>query len=348
MVPWGQNGAAAMLVELLRAGLQVKCIDAPFRLADREFPAGSFVVRVLAQPAAARAGLHDRMRRWSGAHGVTPVCADSSWIDEGPSFGTGDGHTLRAPRVAMAWDRPVNTYSAGWLRYLLEQRYGLPVTAVRTRDLTRTDLDRFTVLVLPEGRYASELRGSGAAAIKGFVRRGGVLVTLGSATRWLSADDVGLLASASESRDRPAAAKAAADDAASRPRFDYEAAVRPEKESPPSTPGAILRVRVDDRHWLGFGYPGEASVVHDSSHILTPVKLDRGTNVARYAEGDQLVRAGFLWEENRAQLPQKAYLVHQPAGRGHVVAFAEDPNVRAFADGLNLMLMNALLLTAGR
>ena len=30
--------------------------------------------------------------------------------------------TLRAPRVAMAWDRPVNTYSAGWLRYLLEQR----------------------------------------------------------------------------------------------------------------------------------------------------------------------------------------------------------------------------------
>lgn len=348
VVPWGQNGAAAMLVELLRAGLQVKCIDAPFRLADREFPAGSFVVRVLAQPAAARAGLHDRMRRWSGAHGVTPVCADSSWIDEGPSFGTGDGHTLRAPRVAMAWDRPVNTYSAGWLRYLLEQRYGLPVTAVRTRDLTRTDLDRFTVLVLPEGRYASELRGSGAAAIKGFIRRGGVLVTLGSATRWLSADDVGLLASASESRDRPAAAKAAADDAASRPRFDYEAAVRPEKESPPSTPGAILRVRVDDRHWLGFGYPGEASVVHDSSHILTPVKLDRGTNVARYAEGDQLVRAGFLWEENRAQLPQKAYLVHQPAGRGHVVAFAEDPNVRAFADGLNLMLMNALLLTAGR
>ena len=88
--------------------------------------------------------------------------------------------------------------------------------------------------------------------------------------------------------------------------------------------------------------------MHDSSHILTPVKLDRGTNVVRYADGDRLLRAGFLWEESQAQLPNKAYLVHQPRGRGHVVAFAEDPNVRAFADGLNLMLMNALLLTAGR
>ncbi|MEC7724783.1 MAG: hypothetical protein VYD05_04670, partial [Planctomycetota bacterium] len=100
--------------------------------------------------------------------------------------------------------------------------------------------------------------------------------------------------------------------------------------------------------WLGFGYAGEASVVHDSGHILTPVKLDRGTNVARYAAREELVRAGFLWDENARQLPEKAYLVHQPHGRGHVVAFAEDPNVRAFADGLNLMLMNALLLTAGR
>ncbi|MEC7724147.1 MAG: hypothetical protein VYD05_01455, partial [Planctomycetota bacterium] len=206
VVAWGQNGAASMLVDLLRGGAKVKCVDRAFRLGEQAFPAGSYVVRVHAQPAALRDELHDKMRRWSEAHGVTPFCADSSWVDEGPNFGTGDGHTLRAPRVAMAWDRPVNTNSAGWLRYLLEQRYGLPVTALRTRDLTRTDLDRFTALVLPEGRYASELKGSGAKALQGFVRRGGVLITLGSATRWLSAEDVGLLASSAESRDQPKAA----------------------------------------------------------------------------------------------------------------------------------------------
>jgi hypothetical protein len=359
VVSWGQNGAAAMLVDLLRAGAKVKCIDRPFTLAERSFPAGSFVVRVHAQPEALRAGLHAQMRQLARTHGVTPVCADSSWIENGPSFGTREGHLLRAPRVAMAWDEPVNTYSAGWLRYLLEQRYGLPVTALRTRDLTRTDLDRFTVLVLPEGRYERELQGAGCKAIQGFVRRGGVLVTLGSATRWLSGKDVGLLATGAEPRDRPKGAskeggaeKGAKQDGErqrdAEAAFDYDAAVRPDEEAPPSTPGAILRVTVDDRHWLGFGYDGEASVVHDSSHILTPIKLDRGTNVVRYADELLLLRAGFLWDENRKQLPEKAYLVHQPHGRGHVVAFAEDPNVRAFADGLNLLLMNAVLLTAGR
>lgn len=367
VVPWGANGSAALLVELLRMGVQAKCIDEPFTLDAQKFPAGSYVIRVPNQPA----NLHARMATLARMHGVTPYCADSSWIEEGPSFGTRRGHVLKAPRIAMAWDRPVSTYSAGWLRYLLEQRYGLPVTALRTRDLTRVDLDRFTVLVLPEGRgYAKALGSSGQKAISGFVQRGGVLITLGSATQWLSSEGVGLLATTAERRgeglakapDTKGTAKkddAKKDDdkkdadkkgeASDKDKgFDYEKAIRPDKESPPSTPGAILHVLVDAKHWLGFGYDGKADVVHDSSHILTPIKRNRGTNVVRYAKSADLVRAGFVWEESLKQLPEKAYLVHQPHGRGHVVAFAEDPNVRAFADGLNLFLLNAVLLTAGR
>ena len=348
VVRWGENGAAALLAELLRMRVKVKCIDEPFQLGEHEFPAGSYVVRVHDQPP----NLHEKMVELSRMHGVTPHAADSSWIEDGPSFGTRRGHTLQAPRIAMAWDRPVNTYSAGWLRYLLEQRYGLPVTPLRTHDLTRVDLDRFTVLVLPEGRgYGRTLGSSGSKAIQGFVRRGGVLVTLGSATQWLSGDGVDLLATSAEKRGEHLATSGEKGDKKKEgkdKRFDYEVAIRADKESPPSTPGAILRVVVDGVHWLGFGYAGNANVVHDGSHILTPIKRNRGTNVVRYAKKDELVSAGFVWEDSRNQLPEKAYLVHQPHGRGHVVAFAEDPNVRAFADGLNLFLLNAVLLTAGR
>lgn len=373
VVPWGSNGAGAMLAELLRGGARVKCIDEPFTIGEQRFPAGSFVVRVLAQPEPLRDGLHARITELARRHGVTPHCADSSWVDDGPNFGTGTGQLLRAPRLAMAWDDGVGTYSAGWLRYLLEQRYGLPVTAVRTADLTRLDLDRYTVLLLPSGRYGDVLGGGAVRAIKGFVQRGGVLVTLGSATDWLADEAVGLLASRSESRSadgrKPADADPAGDDAKGEaqpgddaPRegtekgtdkgadepFVYRDAIRPDDEPPPSTPGAILRAVVDATHWLGFGYDGDANVVHDGRRILTPVKLDRGTNVVRYAPREQLLLAGFAWPESLDQLPDKAYLVHQPHGRGHVVAFAEDPNVRAFADGLNLLLLNAVLLTPGR
>ena len=372
VIPWGTNGAAALLVELLRMGVKAKCIDEPFMLQDQKFAAGSYVVRVHDQPA----NLHANMADLARTHGVTPLCADSSWIEEGPSFGTREGHTLKAPRIAMAWDRPVSTYSAGWLRYLLEQRYGLPVTALRSHELTRVDLDRFTVLVLPEGRgYGKVFGETGGKAIQGFVRRGGVLVTLGSATQWLSSKGVDLLATQRESRGEHMVADSTADgvkakadspeigagkvDAGKSQKpaavqgkkavaFDYDTAIKPDKESPPSTPGAILEVTVDSKHWLGFGYDTTASVVHDSSNILTPIKLNRGTNVVRYQKRDRLVRAGFIWDDNLKQLPEKAYLVHQPHGKGHVVAFAEDPNVRAFADGLNLLVLNAVLLSAGR
>ena len=103
-------------------------------------------------------------------------------------------------------------------------------------------------------------------------------------------------------------------------------------------------MRIDPEHWLGFGYDGRANVVNSSRTILTPVKPDRGTNVAVYEDEDALVVAGFTWPESRKQLANKAWLVHERRGRGHVVAFAEDPNRRAFVDGTNLLFVNAVLL----
>ena len=35
-------------------------------------------------------------------------------------------------------------------------------------------------------------------------------------------------------------------------------------------------------------------------------------------------------------LVQKAFLMHQPFGQGHVIAFAEDANYRAFAEAIDV------------
>ena len=73
-----------------------------------------------------------------------------------------------------------------------------------------------------------------------------------------------------------------------------------------------------------------------------------GTNVGRYAELDDLVLSGIVWEEARPQLASKAFLIHQPVGRGQIVAFAEDPNYRAYTEATQLLFMNAVLLGPGR
>ena len=80
----------------------------------------------------------------------------------------------------------------------------------------------------------------------------------------------------------------------------------------------------------------------EGRNIFTPLKLDKGRNIARYAGEDRLVASGFTYEAKRKQLANKAYLMHQRHGRGHVLAFAGDPNYRAYFDGLNLLFLNGI------
>ena len=40
--------------------------------------------------------------------------------------------------------------------------------------------------------------------------------------------------------------------------------------------------------------------------------------------------------------------MHQPMGSGQLVAFAEDPNYRAYAEASQLLFLNAVLLGPGR
>ena len=54
------------------------------------------------------------------------------------------------------------------------------------------------------------------------------------------------------------------------------------------------------------------------------------------------MQSGYLWEENRKQLAYKPFAVVQPMGRGFIVAFTQNPTNRAYLDGLNVILANAI------
>jgi hypothetical protein len=82
----------------------------------------------------------------------------------------------------------------------------------------------------------------------------------------------------------------------------------------------------------------------EGRRVFTPVRLDQGSNVGVYAKKDRLVAAGLVWDDARAQLAEKAYLVEEPMGKGRVIAFAEDPNYRAFTEASELLFINAVLL----
>jgi hypothetical protein len=81
--------------------------------------------------------------------------------------------------------------------------------------------------------------------------------------------------------------------------------------------------------------------------VFAPIKLNSGRNVGVYGKKDTFIASGLVWPEHQDLLVQKPFLMHQPFGQGHVIAFTEDANFRGFAEATMLLFMNAVLLGPG-
>ncbi|HIG47931.1 MAG TPA: hypothetical protein EYQ20_16430 [candidate division Zixibacteria bacterium] len=64
--------------------------------------------------------------------------------------------------------------------------------------------------------------------------------------------------------------------------------------------------------------------------------------MAVYLGADQVLASGFLWEGSVDQMAYKPLMMEQRHGRGLAIGFTADPNYRAYMDGLNILLMNAI------
>ena len=345
-VPWADAGQARLIAHLAREGVAVRVTDTAFRAGGVSYPRGTAVIRRSDN----EADLDAVIARLAADSGARVSGLQSSWVEEGPNLGSGSFNLVPGMRIAMAWGEGVSPYSAGATRYVLERRYGLPVTIIRAGTLGRADLSGFDALILPEegrGGYGSEL-GDGEA-IREYVEEGGVLITLGSATRWASGPDVDLVPTRREraAEDGPASAPGEArsvDATVLENAAEAFEAETPSGGRPDSVPGALVRVLADPDNWMSAGYEDGAAALVGGSDIYAPTSRAAAGTALRFAGADELVESGYLWEENRAQLAFKPFVITDRVGSGHVVAFTQATTTRAYLEGLDLLLLNAIVL----
>ncbi len=351
LLPWG-SGTAAAVVEALQEGLKV-------RVAEAGLPAGRprLPRRHRHRPGGREPG---RRSRVAGAHRAATRRRGGGGrlrIRRGRRLARQRARAPRqeaagAARVGPADLEPVRRLGPlGAGASLRPGGHGRPRLVAPARGPLALRRARAAVRRLrPDDRHDCVKR------LHDWVDAGGTLVALGEASRWLTREKVGLLDTKTELRDgRPEAEpprdgkedeeKAEATEKEGKPEpFELEKAIQPERERPDAVPGALLRVTLDPEHWLAAGTDGEIHAIVESRRVFTPLKLDKGTNVGVYARKDQVVGSGLVWDDVRDLLAQKAFLMHQPIGEGHVVAFAEDPNHRGYAEATELLFMNAVLL----
>jgi len=349
LAPWGTQAAGRLLAAALRKELHILSADKPFTQDSRTYPAGTLIFKVKDNPP----GLPETLEKLAGATGAEIQATGSGWVDEGVNFGSRYVVRVRKPAVALAWDRPTSSTSAGWTRFVLERQFEYPVTAIRGQLLGTADLSRFQALILPEASgegYSQAFGANGTRRLKDWVAAGGTLIGLGGAVSYLADPKVNLLAVQQEELPRPEAkAKKPETEGARVPgkllasEDEYSKAIQAETELPDRVLGVMAKARLDPDHWMTAGLGETVTAMVSGRSIFTPIKLDKGVNAAVFLGPDKLLASGYLWEENRKQLAYKPLLIVQREGRGLVIAFTTDPNFRAYMDGMNLLFINAVL-----
>ena len=349
-VPWTDSGQARLVTLALREGIEASSTDEAFTKNGRTFPRGT----VLFPVASNTPEKMTRLRELAAEVGAETVAIQDSWVEDGPNLGSSAFRRLTVPKIAIAWDEGVSQLSAGALRYVIEQRLGMPVVPIRTNRFGRADLSDYDVVIVPNGSPLGAFGSGGVSNLRSFVSGGGVLVAVGNSVRTFASGDDALL-----SVEREAAlgrsAKDESGEAGSLTKAkeieneeEYREIIADQEALPDTLPGALLNTVADTEHFLSAGYDGGAVVLASGSQIFTPLDRSKGSNVMRFAAAEELVESGYVWDENRRQLAFKPFMMAQETGRGMTIGFAHDPSTRAFLDGLDLLIANAVLVAPSR
>jgi Zinc carboxypeptidase len=216
------------------------------------------------------------------------------------------------PVVAAFLDEGSNDIeSAGWLRYLLERVWRLPYRALDAAAVAAGGLDGAEVLLVPDGSEtdaAAALGTAGQQALADWVEGGGRYVGWRGGTRLAAG-------------------------------LGITTATLTEPTS--DIPGSLLRVRVDRDSPLGDDV-GPFAWAFNAYDVVMRASDPAQVAVAYPPAGHpDFFVSGFAAGEE--ELGGTAAVVDEPVGSGRAVLFSFEPNFRAFTDGTQRLLRNAVL-----
>jgi hypothetical protein len=246
-------------------------------------------------------------------------------------------HQVKKPSIGMYQRYYGGNMDEGWTRLLLE-KFSFPYTSLMSAEIKKGKLiKKYDVIILPDDstgmitgeippgsrrfrsavppEYRSGIGKAGTEALKTFVEKGGILVTLGAAYGF-AVEKFGLgVRNIVENLD-------------SKELF---------------CPGSTLKVNIDNSHPLAYGMPSEGLVVYRSSPVFAVTSSqhsEKYETVVRYRERDLLQSGWLIGEEHLSNKPAMVNVRH---GKGQIVLIGFRTQHRSQTHGTFKLLFNALI-----
>lgn len=331
LLSWSDYNASPALYELLNKNVLAKVAHKPFTAnttaGQREFGYGSIVVPVHRQQVA-QDSLFSLLQSVAAKHNINFYSVDTGLNPGGIDLGSRNIQPVQKPEVALVIGSGVRSYEAGEALFVLNKHLGIGATRLDKNVLPRTNLDRYTTLILVDGNY-NDWGEKTRDKIRTWVRKGGVLITDEGGSEWAIRKKIvseDLLQSYSDSTDE-------------RPRYNYEE--RGDRWRAGTIPGVILEADIDPSNPIAFGAQGRRQLFLKDSDTFLKVSKNPYSTIAQYSSDP--LRGGYVNDENLDKIKETAALVAKAEGDGAVVLFAENPNFRSYWHTTSRLFINAIL-----
>ncbi len=329
---WDDYYAPRALYRLQKEGIRTKVASIPFRAVTSQgvvnFDYGTIQVALGIQDEdISEQQIFEIMQDIAREDGIDVFSVNGGLNVAGIDLGSPNFEDLRNPEVAVLAGSGVRYTEVGEIWHLFDQRYQIPITILEQDRVGRTDLSRYTTIIMPNGGYGDIVDGA-AANLKRWVSEGGTLITLQGALNWATRNDLAKVEFVERENDE--------EEPEVLPYADLS-----DTRGAQVIGGAIFHGKIDLTHPLGYGYnSSDIQLFRSNTTFLKKAENPFATPVY-YT--DSPLASGYISDENLELLRGTASVIVSGSGRGKVISFNDNPNFRAFWFGTNKMFMNAVL-----
>lgn len=321
LMEWHDYYTPNALNLILKKGLRAKVGMKKFELAGKKYDYGTILIPVQNQKLTANelaTFLSEVVKKTK-----VVITNTNTGLTRGIDLGSGKFRALELPKVAMIVGEGINSYDAGEIWHVFDQRYDMLLSKLDTKDFSQMDISSYTDIILPSSR-GNALDEKGAEKLKTWVEAGGTLIGYKNSGKWFNSNELLKLDFKMK--------KDTAQNISFEQKGDYSGAQ--------VIGGAIFETKLDRSHPIAFGHKNDRLPIFRNSTFFVEADKDSYNNPIQYTENPLL--SGYISIPNLEKLKNTVPFKLEGLGKGQVIYFTDNTNFRAFWYGTNKLLMNAI------
>jgi hypothetical protein len=332
---------AQFMTNLLQKGIRVRYAENPFVLNNINYDRGTLII---AKGDNESATFGKDVIDLANAMNVQLTPTPTGMVDSGNDFGSSSVKLIPNQKIMLLSGAETSSLNVGEVWHFFEEQLHYPLTVVDINDFSFKALNKFNVLIVPEGWYGSLSSPETHEEMKSWISSGGKVIVIGEAVHhFTTANGYSLKSKLPEETSEE---DEDIEDAIEGPERHEHAHIKyneQEREAIKNTiTGAIMKCKVEQTNPLAFGY-GDTYY----SLKLTPNAfewLENGNNVVYLDDKPELI-AGFAGSEAKKNLPKSLIFGQENIGNGSLIYMIDNPLFRGFWENGKLFFVNALFLT---